>query len=206
MRLLLVRHGQSEGNASGVVQGHLDFGLTTLGVRQAEATAKRLAGEPIARVLTSPLTRATATAELIAASVGAAVEPEPGLREYEIGHVSGLTATEIAERHPEIPAAYRRGERPSFPGEEGREVFYKRIATVLDRWRQSGESMVAVAHGGVVSALCYTALGLDHSRPGIFRVANCSITEFSLERGRLVLRRHNDVCHLDGILTMEDIG
>lgn len=206
MRLVLVRHGQSEGNARNLVQGHLDFGLTELGLKQAEATARRLAGERFDRILTSPLLRASATAELIGAATGAPVEPEPALREYGIGHVAGLTFEEIAARHPEIEAAYRQGLRPAFPGEEGREVFYRRISQVLERWRESGENIVAVVHGGVVSALCYIVLGLDHRRPGIFRVANCSITEFVTQRGSVVIERHNDTCHLDGILTMEDLG
>lgn len=206
MRLLLVRHGQSEGNATGIIQGHLDFGLTELGLRQAEATAKRLANEKIDRVLASPLQRATVTARFIAEATGNVVEADSALREYGIGAVSGLTTEEIARRHPEIPEAYRKGIRPVFPGEEGREVFYERISRVVERWRESGETVVAVAHGGVVSALCYIALGMDHGRPGIFRVANCSITELALDRSRLVIRRQNDTCHLDGIVTIEDIG
>lgn len=206
MRLVLVRHGQSEGNARNVIQGHLDFGLTELGLKQAQATAQRLAGQRFDRILTSPLLRATATAELIAAATGAPVEPEPALREYALGHVAGLTFEEVAARHPEILQAYRQGIRPSFPGEEGRDVFLDRVRSVLDRWMESGESILAVVHGGVVSAMCYLVLGLDDRRPGIFRVANCSITEFVNQRGRVVIQRHNDTCHLQGILTMEDVG
>lgn len=204
MRLILVRHGQSEGNAGGVIQGHLDFGLTDLGRRQAQATARRLQTEPVVRVLSSPLARALQTAGAIAAEHAVAVEPEHGLLEYAIGDIAGLTAAQIAERYPEIPAAYRRGERPVFPGEEGRQAFNARIRAVMEAWSADPKVTVAVAHGGVISALCYLVLGMDHSRPGVFQVANCSLTELTLDRtGRPVITRHNDVCHLAGITTQE---
>jgi hypothetical protein len=50
-------------------------------------------------------------------------------------------------------------------------------------------------------------VGLDLNRPGAFMVGNCSLTEITQDRaGRLVLTRHNDVCHLDGLATMVDRG
>ena len=207
MRLLLVRHGQSEGNASGVVQGHVDFGLSDLGWRQAEATAAALAPLKVDRVVASPLKRAFDTAKVIGAAAGVAVEPFPGLMEYNIGAASGLTGAEIRLRFPDIMSAYRRGERPRFPGEEGREIFLQRVSSILDEFRETDLSVVAVAHGGVVGALCYAALGLDYGRPGLFRVANCSITEFRRDRaGRVVVHRMNDICHLGEHVTANDIG
>ncbi len=207
MRLLIVRHGQSEGNASGVIQGHLDFGLSELGWRQAEATAARLAGEKVDRVIASPLKRAWDTAGVIAGALGLEAEARPALTEYNIGAISGLTGPQVRERFPEMMAAYQRGERPRFPGEEGREEFLQRVSTVLHGLRDTGETVVAVAHGGVVGALCYAALGLDYGRPGMFRVANCSITEFARDRtGRVVVQRVNDVCHLGDLLSDGDRG
>ncbi len=207
MHLYLVRHGQSEGNARGVLQGRLDFGLSELGRRQAEATAARLLSERVDRVVSSPLLRAAQTAEAISAALGLPVEPEPALQEYDVGDVSGLTGPEIRERFPEVRAAYARGERPRFPGEEGRDVFNARVTSFLARHRDGDETIVAIAHGGVVSELCYLVLGVDGGRRGLFEVANCSITEVRRDRaGRLVLQRHNDVCHLDGLITRTDRG
>lgn len=209
MRLILVRHGQSEGNASGVVQGRLDFGLSELGYRQAEETARRMKHEPVTRILTSPLRRASETARLIAGSLGMAAEPEPGLLEYDIGVVSGLTGAEIRERHPEFFAARARGERPKYPGEEGRDVFQARVLALLQTLRaeQADGTTVAVAHGGVINAACAIVLGVDLHAPGRFQVANCSLTEIVTDRsGSFVLRRQNDVCHLDGLLTTVDRG
>lgn len=201
MRLILVRHGESEGNASGVLQGRLDFGLTPLGVRQSLAVARRLSGvETPDRLLSSPLKRAVDTAAVIASGTGLDVQLDAHLAEYDVGEVSGLTAVEIRARFPEIIEAYRRGDRPAFPGEEGREAFACRVSSVLSEWEDAGETVVAVAHGGVIGALCGLVLGLDLHRPGVLEVANCSLTEIVRDpRGRLVLARSNDTCHLEDV-------
>ncbi len=191
------------------MQGRLDFGLTALGQRQAAATAERLRKEAIHRVVASPLKRAATTAETIAAALGLPVEPEPGLMEYDIGEVSGLTGPEIRARYPEVTAAWSRGERPRFPGEEGRDVFAGRVAAVLAALRSRDETVLAVAHGGVNQVLCRLVLGLEVGAfgRGAFSVANCSITEIVRDRtGGLVLLRHNDVCHLEGLATETDRG
>ncbi|MEP7216617.1 MAG: histidine phosphatase family protein, partial [Anaerolineaceae bacterium] len=101
------------------------------------------------------------------------------------------------------------GERPRFVGEEGRDRFAARLADVLSRLTDGpdGETTVAVAHGGVVSTVCHLLLGLDLNRPGIFQVANCSLTVIGRgPAGRLAIRTHNDVCHLPGIVTTPDRG
>lgn len=209
MRLLLVRHGQSEGNAAGIVQGSMDFGLTELGLIQAQVTAERLAREEVTRIVSSPLRRAADTAHAIGAGAGVAIEFDDGLREYDIGAASGLTAAQIRERSPEVIEARRRGERIPYPGEEGRESFHERLHAVLGRVREreGGGTTVAVAHGGVVGAMCQIVVGLGPKHRGLFEAANCSVTEIVLDRGgRLVISRHNDTCHLDGIVTRIDRG
>ncbi len=207
MRLILVRHGQSEGNAAGIIQGHSDFALTELGRIQAGVTAERLSREAVDRIASSPLLRAVQTAETVAAALSLPVESEPALREYDMGEASGLTGAQLRERFPHVLEAYSRGERATFPGEEGRDVFHVRIGAFLERVRESDETVVAVAHGGVISAVCYEILGIDTRRRGMFQVANCSITEFVRDRGgRLLLARHNDTCHMDGLVTEADRG
>lgn len=190
-----------------MIQGRLDFALSQLGFEQAQATAGRLASWKFDRILSSPLRRAAETARVIAEPHGLVVEPEPALMEYDVGRVSGLTGAQIRERHPEVVSAYARGERPRFPGEEGREAFVRRITAVLNRLREREENIAAVVHGGVISAICAELLGLDATRPAVFAVANCSLTEVMTDRrGEFVLIRHNDTCHLEELVTTVDRG
>lgn len=207
MRLILVRHGESLGNAAGVLQGRLEYGLSELGARQADLTATRLAQVGADRVVSSPLLRAVTTAERIARAMGHDLELDPDLAEYDIGEGAGLTAVELRERFPEMATARAGGKRFLFPAEEGREVFHRRLTAALDRFGTLEGTTVAVAHGGVISAMCHMVVGLDLDRPGVFMVGNCSLTEITRDRGgRLVLTHHNDMCHLEGIATLVDRG
>ncbi len=207
MRLILVRHGESVGNASGVLQGRLDFGLSERGLAQARLTAERLQGEGASRVVSSPLKRAAQTAGFVAEALDLELQLEPDLAEYDIGAGAGMTAPQLRERFPEMVQARLRGERFLFPGEEGRDHFHARLASALGRMREVDGTTIAVAHGGVISALCHLVVGLDLHRPGVFQVGNCSLTEIVTDRGgRLVLAGHNDMCHLEGIATSVDRG
>lgn len=207
MRLILVRHGESVGNAAGVLQGRLDYALSPRGEEQARLTATRLRDAGALRVFSSPLMRASQTAAVIAEHAGLELQLEPDLAEYDIGEGAGLTAPELRERFPEMVQTRLRGERFLFPGEEGREAFDARLSAAMGRMRELEGTYIAVAHGGVISAICHMVVGKDLHRPGIFQVGNCSLTEVVRDRaGRLVLARHNDMCHLDGITTTIDRG
>ncbi len=98
----------------------MDFGLTELGALQAKVTAERLAREEIHRIVSSPLRRAADTAVAISEGTGVTIEFADGLREYDIGAASGLTAAEIRERFPDVAEGRRPRGRPPSPGAPGR--------------------------------------------------------------------------------------
>ncbi|OAI44292.1 hypothetical protein AYO38_09840 [bacterium SCGC AG-212-C10] len=209
MRLILVRHGQSEGNASGILQGRLDFGLTPLGQLQASHTADHLRSRThVKRVVSSPLLRAKQTAGPIAEALGIELELDPALAEYDMGEASGLTGAELRERFPDVMSSWERGVRPSFPGEEGRDIFRQRVDGFFQRLLADGRDTIAIGHGGVVNLACHIVLGMDYgNRPGVFSAGNCSLTEFASDRtGRLVLLHHNDDCHIRELATTLDLG
>jgi broad specificity phosphatase PhoE len=207
MRLLLVRHGESEGNASGIIQGRLDFGLTPTGIEQARHVANHLSRDGLARIVSSPLKRAWQTAEIISDVLAVPIEADDDLLEYDVGAVSGLRAPEIREKFPEIMAAWQKGIRPVFPGAEDRAHFHVRVRGALDRLCAGDETVLAVTHGGVISSICYAVVGAHPDRRGLFETANCAVTEVVKDRsGRLALARANDTCHLDGLVTVVDRG
>lgn len=203
MRLLLVRHGESEGNANRVFQGRSDFGLTVRGRLQAEHTAEALLGLGVTALVTSPLRRATETARVLGGALGIEARPDEALLEYDVGEISGLSVNEVRERFPGLLEAWRAsGTRPPLPGEEGRDLFYERISSFLRGldWKADGVT-VAVAHGGVINAACHAVLGIEFAdfftTLRSFAAANCAVTEIRPDfMGRLILARHNDTCHL----------
>jgi glucosyl-3-phosphoglycerate phosphatase len=95
-RLFLIRHGESEWNAERRLQGHADPPLSVRGREQVRQLAGMLKGRPMARVITSDLTRARQTAELL----GYRAEPDAGWREIQVGIWTGRNIDEGSCRVP----------------------------------------------------------------------------------------------------------
>jgi broad specificity phosphatase PhoE len=149
LRVLVVRHGQSEWNAVGRWQGQADPPLTELGLHQAAHAAQHVGA--VDAVVASDLERARTTAEIIAELVGIGpVLVDEGFRERDAGEWQGLTKAEIAEQWPGYLDDRRRP--PRFEPDEG---FQARVFAGLDRVRDTvpdGDVLV-VAHAGVVYQL-----------------------------------------------------
>lgn len=208
MRLLLIRHAESEGNAQGRLQGRKEYPLSERGFTQAAALAERLSTQPIAAVYASPIRRAADTAEAVAGSLGLTVIPEPRIQEYDFGDkLSGLTWQEIRELQPEVVSTIVSGgsEFPSYPGEEGREAFRDRaiaaIAEIVER-HAADQSVAVVTHAGPVIVYLMEVLGRTYSRPIPFSIDNACITtiEFAANANPhqppAVVTGINDTCHL----------
>jgi glucosyl-3-phosphoglycerate phosphatase len=161
-RLLLVRHGESTWNAEHRLQGQADPPLSELGREQAVALAPYLEGLPERR-LTSDLTRAIQTAELI----GLAGAPtDERWREIDIGAWSGFTLDEL---DPEAVAAWQRSEY--FPGETWT-ALQARVAEAVDELR--GADVLVVTHGGCIRAATAHLTGADPR--SLAPPANASLT------------------------------
>jgi probable phosphoglycerate mutase len=161
-RVLLVRHGQSEWNASGRWQGQADPPLTNLGRLQAQEAANALGA--LDAIWASDLQRAAETALTIANALGVGpVVVDEDLRERDAGEWSGLTRDEIDERFPGYLADHRRP-----PGWESDEDLLARGLRALRRIGREvpGGDVVAVTHGGLI----YTIEG--HLGEPMMRIAN----------------------------------
>jgi broad specificity phosphatase PhoE len=153
-RILLVRHGQSEWNASGRWQGWADSSLSDLGRQQAYEAAAAVGA--VDAIVASDLERATQTALIISEAIGVGpVVTEPDLRERNVGEWTGLTRDEIEARWPGALDAWRSGDLPEPPGGERNDDIVvrferglRRVATEFD-----GGEILAVSHGGVMRLL-----------------------------------------------------
>lgn len=167
-KLVLVRHGQTDSNAAGRFQGQQDVPLNRIGRSQAATLAERLVRLKAARVVTSDLLRASATAEAIATASGIGVEVDAGLREIHVGSWEGRTAVEVAAENPWFEDALHTGRdfRRSETGETAEEAG-ERVAGVLARVASAhpGETTVVVGHGLAlrVGLSLFLGLGLDAS-------------------------------------------
>ena len=159
-RLYLVRHGESEWNAEGRLQGQSDPALSAAGREQARAIAV-----PVLPAVTSDLTRAAQTAEL--AGFGGA-PADPRWRERSLGEWETHLEREVAT--PEQMHAFRRGDLVP-PGGEAWEDFQARVAAAA---AELVEDTVVFTHGGCVRALVAEITGADYRT--VAGPANSSIT------------------------------
>jgi broad specificity phosphatase PhoE len=146
--LLLVRHGETDWNAEGRLQGHTDRPLNDFGRRQARQLAEQLEGEEFEAIYSSDLARARETAEIIGERLGLPVELDPDLREKDWGNWEGLTAVER--------------DRVEFVG-ESTQAHQERMLRALARLsaQHPGEGTVlVVTHGGSMRRIQTAALGM----------------------------------------------
>jgi bisphosphoglycerate-dependent phosphoglycerate mutase family 1 len=153
LRVLIIRHGESEWNRERRWQGWEDIALTTAGAAQARARGRDLQadGHRFGAVYASDLERAAHTADLIAETLGhpPAIR-EPGLRERYGGDWQGHTGKEIDKRWPGQRAAWRRGELSAPPGGEIDSAVLERVHAALeliDRTDPDGPVLVVTHHG-----------------------------------------------------------
>ena len=202
-RVLLVRHGQSLGNAERRFGGHTATPLSDLGRAQADATARALASENINAIYSSDLLRAVQTAEPLARATGLNVEKTDAFRERSVGLMEGLTFEEAAAAHPEEYAALLRRDfdRVLAGGESYRQLL-DRAGGRLDRAIEAnrGGALAVFSHTGAICILVLHLLGaLDAPdlKPVWISSSNCGVTRFSIQHGGLTrLLNTNDTRHL----------
>jgi broad specificity phosphatase PhoE len=178
--LYLIRHGQSEGNAQGIIQGWLDFPLSERGSQQARRLAERMASSPLDRIYASDLRRAAETAQIIATTTGAPVILCPWLREMNAGILSGLTAEDLHQQHADF-LKLPREKRGGFPNGESYQEFYTRVTTGLEAILSNNDdparSIAIVAHGGSLDVIVAYLLRLDYPAYGRFVFDEASLTK-----------------------------
>jgi len=203
MKIFLVRHGESEGNLGGTLQGcRLDTPLTRRGRRQAEALAVRLAEAEVDDVVASPMARARETAEICAAPHGLAVRLDLELVEFDWGVWTGLPLDDEMDRSvAELRAKWRSGDLDTAPpGGESALQAGGRAARVLGRLKKAGTAApIVVAHGRFNRILMATLLGRDLARMDEIRQRNGSISVFDWDgEGAATPVVLDDVSHLGG--------
>jgi broad specificity phosphatase PhoE len=212
--VLLLRHGQTDANAMGILQGHQPTPLNALGLLQAQRLAGRIARRvpQVTAIVSSDLRRAVQTAEPVAAACGLAPVLDAAWRERGFGTFEGRS---VGER--ETWRAAHGDTDP--PGAESMAAFNARVRQALESLPDcfpGHQTVAVVTHGGPVGILLRmladgtlpVAGGGD--APEVVRAGNCSVMELVRERtdNRPTWRIAcvNDVSHLAGLATETDAG
>ncbi|WP_019816425.1 histidine phosphatase family protein [Saccharomonospora saliphila] len=180
-RLVLWRHGETDYNASGRMQGQLDSALTEIGWKQARFAAPALARFTPDLVIASDLRRATDTATVLTEAFGVPLRVDKRLRETHLGEWQGMTVTAVAERAPADRERWRTDATWAPPGGESRIEVAERAYEVVDdllRGDEQVETVLLAAHGGLILALTARLLELPVPLwPSLGGISNCHWVE-----------------------------
>ncbi|HZP37933.1 MAG TPA: histidine phosphatase family protein [Methylomirabilota bacterium] len=199
MRVLLVRHAETEWNRERRFQGWRDIPLSAAGCAQAECAARLLAETPLTAVWSSPLARARETAAIIAAPHRLAVQESEAFKEMGFGEWEGLTRDEVRARFPEAHRAW--AEAPAearWPGAETLAAVRARALQGLQALRaaHAGQTIALVSHGITGRILILEALGLGLDRLWTFHLSSTGISELEFREDWTTLHRMNSLIHL----------
>jgi 2,3-bisphosphoglycerate-dependent phosphoglycerate mutase len=201
--VLLIRHGQSKGNAERRFGGHTSTPLSARGRNQAHATALSLKAEGVTAIYSSDLARAMDTARPLSQLTGLPVHGTSAFRERSVGVMEGLTFEDAAQQHPEQYAALlRRDFEHVLTGGES----YRQL---LDRASEKLDAIIAEHPGGKIAVFSHTgticilalhlmgALDAPELKPVWISSANCGIARFELRHDGFVrVLAINDTRHL----------
>ena len=200
-QLLIVRHGETEWNAQGRIQGHTDIGLSDKGAEQARLLGKRLAQMPIDVAYCSDLKRASETAKFALGCRDLVPRGLASLREYHKGAYEGLTLEDIQAQFPDVYPRYLEKDLDYAPegGETTREVS-ARMAQIFQEIKAEhlNETVLVVGHGGALRAAMVSLLGMPLEANWSFVFGNCGLTMVDTYADNSVLRLFNDTSHLNG--------
>ena len=200
MKLYIIRHGQTDWNVEGKIQGRQDIPLNAAGRSQAEMLAKGMEKRPVTAIYSSPQIRAMETAETLARAQGVTVIPVPELAEIGYGDWEGRTASDILAKERKLYEEW--WQHPATVAPPGGETLNQvdercRQAWDMIRSGMKGDTAV-VAHGGTLAHFIVHLLEGQPEAKEIV-VSNASITtmDYDPESGACRLVDLNDCSHLD---------
>jgi broad specificity phosphatase PhoE len=199
LKLLWIRHGETEWNREFRLQGTSDIPLNDHGRRQAERVAEAVDEKPD-RVYVSPLLRTREFAAPLARRYGLGLTELPDLREMSFGRWEGSAYAEMNDAERQALVEWGRAPHLSSPpGGESLADVAARVGSVLQLLESElGEEGTAavITHGGVIRVLVTLVLKADLASAGRLQIspASLSVTEKAGTRHKLILM--NDTCHL----------
>ena len=200
MKLLLIRHGESEADILRVCEGRADFPLTERGERQARAMAGYVAAHyELSAIYCSTLTRARQTAQKLSEATGVPLTPDERLMEFNNGLRAGLPYAEAYEKYPNVPDL-----PPHCSVYEQESVYEFRFRTkcMLSELLCSADddqTIAAVAHGGTINAMLRAFTEIPDCADIGFSTGDTGIHELHIDNGkrRVVMLNYTD--HTAGI-------
>lgn len=187
----MVRHGRIQSNIDEVYSGRSGELLTEKGAKEALELGREMADWKIRAIYTSPLARTLQTAEILNRHIGARLIEEPDLIEMDLGHWTGLSKTEVANKYgSEYQTWWQNPILLKVPGMETLHEVQQRGIRALDKFlRAEGERVAAmVTHAAVIKSVLLYLNGLSLNAYHTFQVLNLSVHQITLKNGKAGMR------------------
>ena len=199
VKIMLVRHGQTDWNRKEIFRGRIDVGLNHNGREQAKALAEATRIFQIDAVYSSPLSRSLETANIIAEGHNLDVKMAHAFLDLHYGEWQGLEHQEVREKFPDLYLGWH--ESPhlvQMPGGENLDDVRQRSLSGLREIvaEHGGQTAMIVSHRVVNKVLLYAIMGLDNSHFWRIRQDNCCLNIFECSEDDYTICLLNDVCHL----------
>jgi broad specificity phosphatase PhoE len=188
MKITTIRHGETDWNVAGKIQGSVDTELNQNGITQAERLAKRLADVPCDIIFSSDLKRAKKTAEIINSQHGVHIITSDSLRESDFGEFEGQSLSD-----DEVYAAFAEYM------DRHVHVYFDKVQAYLSEILRSGhENIFIVGHFGTVRAVACYLLKVPPEKRGRFVIDNTAIHMFEKKADdSFEMTLENDTAHLE---------
>lgn len=179
MKLLLTRHGQTDWNVAGKIQGITDIELNETGKKQAKATGEKLLNYNIDIIISSPLKRAKMTAEIIRGNRNIEILLDDGLKERCFGEFEGKTREEM-----DFDEIWNYKLNKHYKNAESTGELFERVQKFLNKIKKEykDKTVLLVTHGGVTVAIRATLEGIPEGMEVLrgLGIDNCEIKEYDL--------------------------
>lgn len=215
MKLVIVRHGETEWNVQHRAMGQLDSPLTPKGIQQSRAIGNRLHRLKFTSLYSSDLGRAVQTTNIIAEICAKKIIFDPELREWNMGIFQGLTVSEMHEKFPQERQDYEQiGDEYIIPEGESldqcRDRGFRMLNAIAERHSNENlhenlaetgdETVVVVTHGCVLMGFFEMVLDLRSGNTWRFKLDNANFCAFEYANERWSLVVWNDVSHLETMI------
>jgi uncharacterized phosphatase len=194
--ICLVRHGETDWNAIGKLQGRTDIPLNNKGILQAKECGEFLRTSQWDMIVTSPLLRAKQTAEIISKKVNVSFVEMDDFMERNYGDAEGMTMEERSVAFP----------NNTYPNQEDRKSLNNRVMSGIEKIKQryKGSKVLLVAHGAVINAILAN-LSNGEIGSGKTKLINACFSNIDFKQDEWKVRDFNQVTHLSQYSEKEQI-
>lgn len=197
-RIYLIRHGETEWNHTGRLQGNSNVLLSPEGIHQAWLLAEHTPFRNVDAIYSSDLSRAIMTAEPLAEKFGLPIIQERGFREMNFGEWEGRALSELALSEPGFERFFTKPDKIHPPGGETFLEGQARVLTAMDELvdLHDGQSVIVVSHGAIIRLILCAALTIPIRKMWAISQSNSAVNILCIDGGSAVVELVNSTAHL----------